>query len=211
MRQTQQELIQRLDEQLGYIRVSAAAFDQGAAAEAQRLATTIRVLVHSKRRRHNPSVSLLSQLSLIQVPFVDTADPLSNPLPELFLFGYSGLVRARIPPDRVAAARYVPKLDEMEGRPARQIKFEDWWNQIVLGADRKTLRRRDLVLTAADQDGGAHVDPELEPVYALFARQFPIGLRVSNRDTRLYEGVVGASIRQIAHEICLTLAGRIPG
>jgi len=38
----------------------------------------------------------------------------------------------------------------------RFVTASDWWNEIVLGND---LSRKDVTLSAANQDGGAHVDP----------------------------------------------------
>lgn len=41
----------------------------------------------------------------------------------------------------------------------KQIPVADWWEQVVyVSGNRIKASRRDLVLAAADKDGGAHVD-----------------------------------------------------
>jgi hypothetical protein len=48
------------------------------------------------------------------------------------------------------------------------MKAEEWYNQTVYvlshGTDR-TISRKDIILTAANKDGGAHVDEKLTPQY----------------------------------------------
>ncbi|SRR6266481_5848819 len=61
----------------------------------------------------------------------------------------------------------VPWLDD--GPPIRsQMKAEEWYNQTVYvlshGTDR-TISRKDIILTSANKDGGAHVDEKLTPQY----------------------------------------------
>src|ERR1700730_8897144 len=69
-RQTQVDLERHLREQHQFLLRSAAAFDQGFEAEAKRLATVIRVLLHDTAS----SRSLLSQLHVKKtLKYVDTA------------------------------------------------------------------------------------------------------------------------------------------
>jgi hypothetical protein len=67
-------LEQHLEDQLRFLRKSAAEFDAGDTAEFRRMAVTIRVLVHDFRTSH----SLLGQLNLTSIPFASTASP-TNP------------------------------------------------------------------------------------------------------------------------------------
>lgn len=47
------------------------------------------------------------------------------------------------------------------------LKVEDWWNQhIYLFPNAQAYSRRDIVLAAANKDGGAHVDKVLPVMYA---------------------------------------------
>ena len=49
---------------------------------------------------------------------------------------------------------------------SRFLSFEDWWNEEILVLSRIPLSRRELVLNAANKNGGAHVDIDnLDDIY----------------------------------------------
>jgi hypothetical protein len=85
--------------------------------------------------------------------------------------------------------------------------FDTWWAApVFVGKDRKMLTRKDLVLIAANQDGGAHVDPALDKKYDGLSKLNSMGLvAVENGKARPMEGPERAAIRQIAHETLKTL------
>ena len=56
-----------------------------------------------------------------------------------------------------------PKLSNASA--PRDMRVDDWWHQPVMVLARKPLPRRLLVLTAANKDGGAHVDADLPAEY----------------------------------------------
>jgi hypothetical protein len=190
------ELRAHLEEQLGFLERSAGAFDNGFDGEAKRLATTIRILVHDTSQ----SNSLLSQLSLLHsTDFIDTALP--------FLPGnvasYSGLISlARLG----EKSQFIPHLDEGP-RPHRAISFSDWWKSIVVvDGDGRAISRMQLILTAANQDGGTHVDPSLDSVYYDLAKKNSLNWFAGDGVNWLaIQGAERASIRQIAHEVLKTL------
>ncbi len=180
---------------MGFLRTSAAAFDAGVTAEASRLATSIRLLLHEGQ-----GASLLGQLGLKdQLGFTDTAtDPIPGnlaPTNGLAIMGIGG-----------SGPVFHPPLGE--GSPRRQNKprkaFEDWWNTVVIiDAAGTTFTRKALVLALANKDGGAHVDPELDAAYAALSRSGSLGWMISD-DTGarpLIESPVPASVRQIAYEL----------
>lgn len=70
-----------------------------------------------------------------------------------------------------------------------------------------TFSRRDIVLAVANQDGGAHVDPELDEDYAALSKDNTLGwhFSVGGTETEFPDNPVPASIRQIAHEVLVTL------
>ncbi len=190
---TNDELRAHLEEQLGFIEASATSFDGGLEGEAKRLAVTIRVLLHDTKASH----SLLGQLNAKNVDFFDTAfefDP-KNISP------HGGLVFIAHGPPRT---RYVAMLDDV---PVKHMTpFDTWWNApVFVDKERRELSRKDLVLTAANQDGGAHVDPALDDVYYSLTRGNSLGWTVSeNGIARPMEGPERAAIRQIAHEVLKT-------
>jgi hypothetical protein len=63
------------------------------------------------------------------------------------------------------------------------------------------------VLAVADQDGGAHVDPELDKAYAKLTRQNSLGLvfSVGDEPREWANNPVPPSIRQVTQEILWTL------
>jgi hypothetical protein len=193
--QSRDELEAHLREQVAFLESSAAAFDAGFDGEAKRLAVAIRVLVHDT----SSSRSLLTQLGRKNTLFADTAAPLNskNLLPEASLVGISmGPAGVRY---------YAPLGDHPCGE--RRVPFERWWDGPVLRDEQRALlTRRDLVLTAANQAGGAHVDPGLDGAYARVSRGDTMAFVVGNGHTeRLLLGVELASIRQIAYEVLKTL------
>jgi hypothetical protein len=194
---TSTELQAHLAEQITFLKNSAASFDSGCDGEAKRLAVTLRVLLHDTDHSH----SLLGQLGNKNVDFLDTAmkfDP-ANLLP------HGGLVFVAVGPPHT---RYVAQLDDVP--MTRLLPFTDWWNApVFVDQARNTLTRKELVLTAANQDGGAHVDPTLDETYDKLSRENALGFTaVENGVTRPMEGPERVAIRQIAHEVLKTI---VPG
>jgi hypothetical protein len=66
-----------------------------------------------------------------------------------------------------------PKLSEASFNELRV--FEDWWNQVVMVIDRTPITRKQLVLAAANKDGGAHVDSKLTREYEKLAADGALG------------------------------------
>lgn len=194
--QTPADLERHLQEQIGFLRRSAGAYDQGHVDEAKRLAVTIRVLVQDSRA----SRSLLGQLGEKARMFYVTAvrDEPGNKMP------YGGLIHMAM---GSSGGMYLPNLDDMISiAKPNWVSFDEWWNRpIFRNDDGKVLTRSDLVRSVADQDGGAHVDPGLNEVYERLSRGSGMGWT--------YKGPAGAqrvrvpelaAIRQIAHEVMKT-------
>ncbi|HDS1557439.1 TPA: hypothetical protein QEL11_001276 [Stenotrophomonas maltophilia] len=197
--QSREELEQHLREQIEFLRNSAKSFDDGYEGESKRIAATARVLLHENRQ----SKSLLLQLAMKDLPFWDTSAPLNQDS----LVSHSGLVVTVM---NKAGAKYQAFLDGGFA-PPRQIKFEDWWNQVIfVDSDKRTFTRRELVLAVANKDGGAHIDPALDIAYAELTRKNSLGwvFQQDNGPTVNMVGPEKSALRQICHEILKTL---IPG
>lgn len=150
---TQEDLDANLIEQLAFLESSASAFDNGFAGEAKRLAVTVRVLLHDTPK----STSLLTLLGKKEAKFVDTAAPVN----EQNVLSHSSLVQVLVGP---SGSTPLPLLDE--GPFNRQINFDPWWNGIVfVDKDKNEFSRKDIVLTLANKEGGAHVDTTLDRKY----------------------------------------------
>ena len=184
------ELQAHLDEQLRFLERSADAFDRGFEDEGKRLAVAIRILVHDTNLSH----SLLGQVGMKTQPFIDT----SLPFDPKNVASHHGLISIRL---GGGGAKYVPHLDS--GFPARRIPFDQWWNEpVIVDGKRRQFSRKDLVLTAANQDGGAHVDPSLDNAYAELSRRNSLNWFAGTlRDVQPLSFPERASIRQITNSL----------
>ncbi len=187
-------------EQLGFLRVSAAVYDVGGEAEAKRLATSIRVLLHDTSR----SISLLSQAGVKDaLEYVDTAartGSLARMLPE----GSS-----IVPTGLAGAERYRPLLGNLPPeRLTRRLPFLGWWRTVVVRLTTGQMwTREDAVLVVADKEGGAHVDPDSHPTYAALVDG---GLGWTRPDGRPSDGDPAlAVVRQVAWELERTLEEQV--
>lgn len=199
-KQSQDDLRQHLREQLEFLRASGEAFDAGRQAEAKRLATHIRILVHDTSK----SVSLLQQLvQKERLRYVDTSHP---PEPPGQIRIDAGLATVEMSFGPEGTTRYRAPLGDRERQPPK--RFEMWWTITVL-KDMKGngFSRRDLVLALAHLDGGAHVDPELEAAYSELSRSNSIGFTFfdGGGNLLLVESPALANVRQIAWELQTTI------
>ena len=231
-KQTRQDLRNHLCEQLRFLRASAASFDKGFEGEAKRLATTIRLLLHDTKS----SKSLLHLLKMKHaLKMHNTAHPFDprNRAPHQGLMlmrlevpgGVSGSISFKLfgeqepntdaPSDEPRAKMtYVPRLEApgTTGR-ATEVPFTPWWEDIVI-KDRggQVFTRKDLIVAMANKEGGAHVDPELDEEYARLTRLHSQGWQVITEGIRQPpdNSIVAASIRQIAHEVLISIEQALP-
>jgi hypothetical protein len=211
---TQDDLLVQLKDQISFLVKSAMEYDKGHEAEAKRMAVSIRILLHDT----NSSISVLRQLGVksasgteaTDMPFADTArDYDQYNLLEVH-HSFNGLVMTLM---SNAGIHYVAPLSKPSHGRILKKTFPDWWNKVIyIDANRENFTRRDLVLAVANKDGGAHVDPELDQKYADFSRNNSLGwvLSKSGVEHAPLTGPVYPSIRQIAHELLLSLANVYP-
>jgi hypothetical protein len=198
---TREQLLLQFEEQVKFLQASAEAYDSGTHAEAKRMAATIRILVHDT---YGSTRSLLGQLGLKTIQFYDGGleiDP-QNLIPT------TGLTGMRMGPE---GAQWVPRSLMPPGFSTLGfVNFERWWTRPIIMDDEKiTISRQQLVLTMADQDGGAHVDPALERTYARLSRQNSIGWTINGpSESKPFDGVELASVRQVTWEVLHSLEER---
>jgi hypothetical protein len=192
--QSADDLQAHLADHIQFLIDSSDAFDAGREGEAKRIAVSLRVLLHDSGTSH----SLLQQLNRLGAEFLSTALPHEQGS----LSTHGGLVMIAMDGK---ATRFVAMLDEV---PFKQwLPFDQWWNEPVFVDDRQEiLTRRDLILSVANQDGGAHVDPALNEKYARLSRHNSLGWTHSDGTaTSPIPKAEKAAIRQIGHEILRTL------
>lgn len=183
------DFVHHLQRQLGFLENSCASYDAGHHSEAIRIATVIRVLLHDTGK----STSLLRHLAATDIQLLSTTfDPPS------WAFHFMGL-------GQFGGGRgYVPQLGD--GPINTLIPVTTWWNQVVMVIDRTRITRRDLVLGAANKDGGAHVDTNLTAEYEALATDGVVGsliYRMSD-DSEVAAPIQGAhllSLRQLGYEL----------
>lgn len=194
--QTREDLVAHLREQYGFLVVSAEMFDAGNEAEAKRIAVVVRTLVHDTPA----SQSLLELLGYKQKLYFAAQNYVHKPWNHLMFHGLVGLLMPREGP------RFAPVFDRLV---PRMLAFDDWWQEPVLGtrSHDRLFTRKDLVLALANKDGGAHIDPALDDVYARLARDCDFGMKVSygSQEFDWKQNPFLPSVRQIGHEMLRTL------
>jgi hypothetical protein len=100
---------------------------------------------------------------------------------------------------------YIPLLDRGPF-PTVPRSFGAWWSQAVFVDNRRDkFSRKDIVLSVADTDGGAHVDPGIPDGYHRLSRENSIAWMIgSPGGVRPSQNPVPAAIRQIAFEALLS-------
>lgn len=190
--QTKDELIYQVKTQMRYLSVSSSEFDKGFHDEAQRMATTIRVLLHDTKHQK----SLLSQLNIKEcLYFYDTVSKTDSGK----LVVFTGLLAVAV----LEGKPYykAPLFDEKY--PSIWTNFDEWWNRIVFKDTKGVVfTRKDIILNLADKDGGAHIDPWLKKEYYNFSRKNSLGWAYLDGKTRrnIEGNPVQVSMRQICFE-----------
>lgn len=194
---------QHLARQLRFLEASAVLLDAGELDEAVRITTAIRVTLHHTSK----STSLLAQLSVPDLPLLTTSHGFfeDGPGPRPWLgarrFHYDGAGFVRITSEGLV---YRPKLGD--GSCAEFLSATDWWHQIVFALDPGALfSRKAIVLGAANQDGGAHVDPNPDSKYLRMAYTQEFGILVGHSaegEVRVPQyGYHIVALRQMAYEL----------
>ncbi|RIE15882.1 hypothetical protein SMC1_09310 [Candidatus Cryosericum septentrionale] len=207
MKQSDAELREHLREQVGFILASVDAFHKGRQSEAKRMAAAIRLLVHDTRH----SRSLLSQLAIKnRILFYDTAKSVTDPrlASALNLAGFVLSMGTSGP-----QAFWTPDLDPGPNDKDCSVRpFHSWWTRPVIKDNHGVFfSRKAIVLGVADQDGGAHVDQDLREAYWQLTRGSSIGwLMDTGHGPEEMPGLELACVRQVAHELLVTLACQAP-
>lgn len=197
--------------QLRYIHRSCELFDQGYWDEAILIATRLRVILHPGG---GDKKSLLQHLGANRkIKLLSTCDPAP---PNAIM--YQGMGGFEYKSDGVTqTAKFYAPLGDTPS--AREIKFHEWYEQVVYVlppqvpsegpvppglADEPSLvlRRKNIILTAVNKDGGAHVGAELTPEYERLSAPGAVGNWVG-----VVDGVEHTTPITGAHFVCLRQMG----
>jgi hypothetical protein len=193
----------QLRRQLGFVQNSIRLYDEGHLEEAIRIATCLRVLFHTTKA----STSVLTHLNAESCSMLSTAMAVQGRRDVFALIDMRGKVGIREP------WRAHPKLDGAQHR--RFLPFSEWWRQEAIinagGINGGCATRRDLVLWAANKDGGVHVAEVLTSSYqgiidglgmAIVYTSTDQGTIPEDQQVKLpLENLHLASLRQVAYEV----------
>lgn len=142
-------LMKKLGEHIGFVQRSNQAFDIGVEEEAIRIAVSLRVIFHHT----SASTSLVAHLGLANNKMLSSSRGGGN---------WMDYLRQQINLQSPQPVRMLPMLENK----FREVSIEDWWkNEPVFSHKDKEFARKRIILSAANKDGGAHVDEELEEYY----------------------------------------------
>lgn len=179
---------EKFENQLKHLRKSCRDFDAGDVWEAERISAAVQTICHSS----GGTTSLLDQMGLAARSFLDSAQTFhpASIMPSCALTSVDltdeGL-QWRAPLDDAMMA-FVP--------------FNDWWNRpIMSNGQGLAMSRQRLIQVMRNQDGGGHVDSEIDAVYAAIRDQHGF---VDDRGRETGDGHP-YSVRQIGHEVLKSL------
>lgn len=196
------ESMEHTRSQFGFLARSCKDFDNGSTAEAQRIATALRILLYKSRTSH----PLLEQCGVMERLWIfDSAGDLrADDVTSVF-----NLVGVHMEVDGggyLAGVSYIPKFDEskteqpntayqvhelIEGRkapraPGFHFRIADWWKATVIrDSHGNEFSREFLVAAVANSDGGAHVDPSLEEKYYALSRLNSASIHASGNPSNM--------------------------
>jgi len=178
-------------------------YDKGFDGEAKRLAHVMRTLLYDTNR----STSLLKQLGMKNIRFCCTCSGEFNK--RIHLAGFSCLTSVFM--GKPAIRKHLPTLESSPSN-IKWVPFQKWWNKIVIvDHNGNKFSRQRLIRTVCNKDGGAHIDPELDKKYYELSRKNSLGWKYCTGGKWFdVSGPELASIRQMAHEIIMTLTKALP-
>ncbi|MEE8056308.1 MAG: hypothetical protein V3T17_00520 [Pseudomonadales bacterium] len=170
------------------------------------ISTAIRVLLHDT----NNSISLLAHLGKKDIAFLSTNFTNDK---DLIHLGLVRKINVGVSNGIGGEVKYWPLCDERyfsSPKEQHRIQFEQWWNtEEIFCSGKSKLTRKDLVLSMANKDGGAHFDTKVQEKYDNFRYKWSGGstlVGTKSGISRGYDNIpVYPAIRQIGHEILCTL------
>jgi hypothetical protein len=203
---SQDELKYELKDQIELLKSSVSSYEKGLTAEAKRMATIMRILFSDSSKANSRSKSLSLQLGIkehLRFHSVLSANEQPDEAINLLPGGLSFQAKLTW---RGGSAGFFPLL----GQPKEKVDFDTWWNQFLYRSKGIGLTRRELILSIADRDGGAHVDGEVTGEYANLSRVTNTNTGFTSSDESGTHNLINdiklerVLMRQIAHEVLET-------
>lgn len=188
---SQNQLINQWDEEIETLRNTCKIFDNGDEKMARYLAVILRVLFHETSH----SKSLWKQVKQYKNLYFYSLSGIYSPAN---LLSSWTLLMMEMGNEGI---RY---LANFEAERTYFFTFEDWWNEIIFDDKQYVYTRKDIVLFVANQDGGAHVDPEIEEKFAKLKYKNSLGW-VDQLGNKPLNNPMYQAIRVMAEEILISI------
>jgi hypothetical protein len=197
------ELRQQLQEQLHLLQGYCTQFDAGDWLAAKPMSTTLRVLLHHPDKPRPGQGSLLAQLGLRGGFWFDSTRivGMNTKAPKGGEMSWPQILMMQIGQEGTG---FKPKLLAREIN-IRRSSFMEWWSSSLATHPKYgAISRKKIVAGMADQDGGAHVDGNIDIGYDAFSNGAYFNITIGD-NKELARGATHACIRTIAHECFLTI------
>ena len=204
-------LIDKVREQVVQLKKLCELYDNGEKIFISKIALNIRVLLHNTKNCKSAYESLKSQ-GLRAVLFPDTRG--YNHLHDLNE-GKIDMVSSKMYQCDVSttSSHIKYKISYKKSKDYNYWNFQDWWNNAtVLFWGNNVLCRRDIVCMVADQDGGAHIDNEIDERLYVLRNSIPATATIVFNNTKIIlnsNDILNSVIRAIAEEVIYTFENSI--
>ncbi|HHB1900389.1 TPA: hypothetical protein ACOQ9V_005381 [Bacillus cereus] len=207
--------LEQLKEQASFLNDSCENYDKGKFSHAKMLSAIIRTLVKDpdNPRPNNKTKSLLTHLNRKNdMKFYNTGFEAKNAVLNVNLVGLV-TVPSATPTTKQYDHIYLPLLDNSDQVDVKWLTFEQWWNSHIILINQESspvfFTRKRIVLTMAEQDGGAHVDShhDIDKEYlelSTAAKSYFYNVDQVGNESPIVN-MHYALVRQIAHELLISL------
>lgn len=203
------EIFQSLVEQIKFLSNDCLLFDNGDKSYGKRMSLTLRLLLYDSKFSHSLLRQIKDEFVFNYPDFIDistTKGSLPNPETTNFLRTSmcSYLLNHTIESEEILKPQPI-KINVGERYPSRS--FNTWWEKnYVLSIDNKNfLTRKDIVTLLADQDGGAHVDPNFDERIAVIKRELANPIKINIPIDNSYKVYI-AELRDILEVVVRSIA-----
>lgn len=187
------ELVQILKEQLATIDDLCGLYDQGKVYVVKDIAVKLRVLFHNT----DSSKALIHQLKLTHLPLNCSC---TKYVPGAVT--HMGLSMHRLSEHGTKYDTIAP----LTMQPFVSASLENWWNSklVIVDSNNNKFTRRKIIMYAANKDGGAHVQPDIDKEYYDLVKTLSSGVGFGFGNETVWANPIPPSIRQIAFEVLET-------
>lgn len=192
---------------LAYLQHLCEDYDKGNTFAVVLIAVVLRTLLKTR----GSTVSVLEQLGLHTIPFVDSSlpkgsfsfwqlgDNICNHT-SLMQNVYGGLLIKKVTnKDNGLNLDFLPLLDA--NKNSRTLPFEEWYQGVVFESKEYSFTRENCIEYVADKDGGAHLDRNIPMDYYTFRQTTALHVLIDGQLAVFNQNPVYVSVRQIAWEV----------